>query len=128
MAFEDTQAASFLLRISFSAVRATHFMRTTPLTHWRSIATTFDSNIRRAFETIVGFLFPPLPTLKLLSPLGSGASEFVRWPSTLTGPSQPVVLRFFRPGVPNWAGPLRPTPVPPNKRPLFLWTPLFSLQ
>ena len=28
MAFEDTQAASFLLRISFSAVRATHFMRT----------------------------------------------------------------------------------------------------
>ena len=58
MAFEDTQAASFLLRISFSAVRATHFMRTTPLTHWRSIATTFDSNIRRAFESIVGF---PLP-------------------------------------------------------------------
>ena len=59
MAFEDTQAASFLLRISFSAVRATHFMRTTPLTHWRSIATTFDSNIRRAFETIVGFPLPP---------------------------------------------------------------------
>ena len=59
MSFEDTQAASFLLRISFSAVRATHFMRTTPLTHWRSIATTFDSTIRRAFETIVGFPLSP---------------------------------------------------------------------
>ena len=31
VAFEDTQAASFLLRISFSAVRATHFMHTTLL-------------------------------------------------------------------------------------------------
>ena len=59
VAFEDTQAASFLLRISFSAVRATHFMRTTPRSHWRSIAITFDSSIRRAFESIVGFPLSP---------------------------------------------------------------------
>jgi len=31
MDFEDTQAAIFLLRLSFGIVRATHFMRTTPL-------------------------------------------------------------------------------------------------
>jgi hypothetical protein len=29
--FEDTQAAIYLLRVSFSIVRAVHFMRTTPL-------------------------------------------------------------------------------------------------
>ena len=32
--FEDTQAAIFLLRLSFGIVRATHFMRTTPITLW----------------------------------------------------------------------------------------------
>ena len=53
--FEDSQAAAFLLRVSFSSVRATHFMRTTPLSHWRAVATNFDSQIRRAFELIVGF-------------------------------------------------------------------------
>jgi hypothetical protein len=53
--FEDSQAASFLLRVSFSAVRATHFMRTTPLTHWRSVASSFDASIRGAFESIAGF-------------------------------------------------------------------------
>ena len=30
MDFEDTQAALFLLRLSFGIVRATHFMRTIP--------------------------------------------------------------------------------------------------
>src|SRR6185312_14190240 len=54
-AFEDSQAASFLLRVSFSAVRANHFMRTTPLSHWRDVACSFDSKIRTAFESIVGF-------------------------------------------------------------------------
>jgi hypothetical protein len=29
--FEDTQAATYLLRVRFSIVRAVHFMRTTPL-------------------------------------------------------------------------------------------------
>ena len=55
MDFEDSQAASFLLRVSFSAVRATHFMRTTPISHWRNVATSFDASIRGAFESIVGF-------------------------------------------------------------------------
>ena len=32
--FEDTQAATYLLRVSFSIVRAVHFMRTTPLGQW----------------------------------------------------------------------------------------------
>ena len=54
-AFEDTPAALYLLLVSFSSVRATHFMRTTPLSHWRSIATSFDSQIRHTFESIVGF-------------------------------------------------------------------------
>ena len=53
--FEDSQAASFLLRVSFSAVRANHFMRTTPLSHWRGVASSFDSTVRGAFESIVGF-------------------------------------------------------------------------
>src|SRR5438067_126466 len=34
-------------------------MRTTPLSHWRSIAISFDSSIRRAFESIVGCPLPP---------------------------------------------------------------------
>ena len=58
--FEDSQAASFLLRVSFSAVRATHFMRTTPITHWRDVASSFDSSIRGAFEAIVGFPLSPV--------------------------------------------------------------------
>jgi hypothetical protein len=52
-AFEDTQAALYLLRVSFSIVRATHFMRTTPLDHWREHAETFDTNLRNTVETIL---------------------------------------------------------------------------
>src|SRR5690349_10215273 len=37
VAFEDSQAATFLLRVSF------HFMRTTPLSHWFDVACSFDS-------------------------------------------------------------------------------------
>ena len=33
--FEDSQSAMFLLRVSYSIVRAVHFMRTTPLHQWR---------------------------------------------------------------------------------------------
>ena len=36
--FEDSQAAFYLLRVSYSIVRAVHFMRTTPLEHWRDHA------------------------------------------------------------------------------------------
>ena len=38
-------------------------MRTTPLTRWRSIATTFDSNIRRAWSQLSVFLSPLTPRL-----------------------------------------------------------------
>ena len=44
--FEDTQAATYLLRVSFSIVRAVHFMRTTPLEQWREQASKFDGMIR----------------------------------------------------------------------------------
>jgi hypothetical protein len=53
--FEDSQAASYLLRVSYSIVRAVHFMRTTPLEKWRDQAVQFDRMIRRAIENILGF-------------------------------------------------------------------------
>ena len=48
--FEDTQAATYLLRVSFSIVLAVHFMRTTPLDQWREQASKFDGMIRAAIE------------------------------------------------------------------------------
>ena len=51
--FEDTQAATYLLRVSFSIVRAVHFMRTTPLVQWKEQAVKFDSMMRRAIESIL---------------------------------------------------------------------------
>ena len=54
--FEDTQSAFYLLRVSFSIVRAVHFMRTTPLAHWSKQAAEFDSILRRAAEQILGFV------------------------------------------------------------------------
>ena len=53
--FEDSQSAFYLLRVSFSIVRAVHFMRTTPLEHWKDQATKFDLTLRRAAEQILGF-------------------------------------------------------------------------
>ena len=53
--FEDTQAAAYLLRVSFSIVRAVHFMRTTPLAQWQEQASKFDAMIRSAIERILGF-------------------------------------------------------------------------
>ena len=53
--FEDTQAASYLLRVSYSIVRAVHFMRTTPLEQWKEQAAKFDSMVRNAIEGILGF-------------------------------------------------------------------------
>src|SRR5687768_13343294 len=50
--FEDTQAATYLLRVSFSIVRAVHFMRTTPLDQWKLQAVKVDGMIRRAIESI----------------------------------------------------------------------------
>ena len=53
--FDDSQSAFFLLRVSFSIVRATHFMRTTPLEQWSTQAVEFDATIRNAAENILGF-------------------------------------------------------------------------
>ncbi len=43
--FEDTQAALYLLRLSFGICRATHFMRTTPLSLWSNQANKFDTQV-----------------------------------------------------------------------------------
>jgi hypothetical protein len=54
---DDSQSAMFLLRISYGIVRATHFMRTTPLEHWVEHARTFDKMVRDAAEAILGTPF-----------------------------------------------------------------------
>ena len=55
--FDDIQSAFFLLRTSFNIVRATHFMRTTPLAKWRSQAEKFDLKVWEAAEAILGLKF-----------------------------------------------------------------------
>ena len=55
--FEDSQAATYLLRVSFSVVRAVHFMRTTPIHQWKKHAIKFDGMVRGAIEKILGFPF-----------------------------------------------------------------------
>ena len=52
--FDDSQAAAYLLRVSYSIVRAVHFMRTVPLHKWAVQAKTFDSMVRKAIERILG--------------------------------------------------------------------------
>jgi len=52
--FEDSQGAMFLLRVSYSIVRAVHFMRTTPLDQWREQGEQFDGMLRTAAERILG--------------------------------------------------------------------------
>jgi len=54
MDFEDTQAAIFLLRLSFGIVRATHFMRTTPLSLWTKQAEAFDKKVCHTVFHILG--------------------------------------------------------------------------
>jgi hypothetical protein len=51
---DDSQSAMFLLRTSYGIVRATHFMRTTPLTSWRDQAQRFDCEVRKVAEDILG--------------------------------------------------------------------------
>jgi len=53
----DIQAAFFLLRVSYTIVRATHFMRTTPLVKWQKQAVKFDETVRAAAENILGAPF-----------------------------------------------------------------------
>lgn len=52
-AFEDSQVALYLLRLSYGVVRATHFMRTTPLSDWGPQAARFDELVRSAAESIL---------------------------------------------------------------------------
>ena len=56
--FDDIQSAFFLLRTSFSIVRATHFMRTTPLKKWKQEAVKFDKQIWDAAQSILGLQIP----------------------------------------------------------------------
>src|SRR5947209_9667276 len=51
MDFEDTQAALFLLRLSFGIVRATHFMR---ISLWSKQAEQFDRKIRHTIFQCLG--------------------------------------------------------------------------
>ena len=55
--FEDTQAATYLLRVSYSVVRAVHFMRTTPLAQWRKEGEEFDEMVCDAAGRILGHPF-----------------------------------------------------------------------
>ena len=57
--FEDTQVAFHLLKSSFSIVKATHFMRTTPVDEWMEEAKEFDRTVRGTAERILGFPFHP---------------------------------------------------------------------
>jgi hypothetical protein len=56
--FDDIQSAFYLLRVSFSIVRATHFMRTTPLAKWIVEAKKFDQQMWDGAQSILGL---PLP-------------------------------------------------------------------
>jgi hypothetical protein len=55
MDFEDSQTAMFLMRTSYSMVRATHFMRTTPVGLWGEEALEFDALVHKTAEGILGF-------------------------------------------------------------------------
>jgi hypothetical protein len=52
-AFEDSQMAMYLLRVSYGIIRANHFMRTTPLAQWAHHAKKFDQLARTATEKIL---------------------------------------------------------------------------
>ena len=89
--FEDSQAAMYLLRISYGIVRAVHFMRTTPLVQWQPHAVQFDAKVRDTAEQILG---RPLESYRQasistrLGGLASGAPWITRtWPSQLAGTS-----------------------------------------
>src|SRR3569832_1820498 len=53
-AFEDSQIAMYLLRLSYSIVRASYFMRTTPLFQRLNHAKKFDDLVRTTSELILG--------------------------------------------------------------------------
>jgi hypothetical protein len=53
--WDDSQAAYYMLRSSYSIVRANHFMRTTPLPNWEVPAAAFDLKVRKTAEQILCF-------------------------------------------------------------------------
>jgi hypothetical protein len=53
--WEDSQAAYYMLRSSYSIVRATHFSRCAPLPTWLDAATDFDLTVRDTAEKILCF-------------------------------------------------------------------------
>src|SRR4051812_17269066 len=77
--FEDTQAAIFLLRLSFGIVRATHFMRTTPLSLWSKQAGEFDEKVSQTVFQCLGLKPTDEAMPKLLSPppLGLGVRRIL---------------------------------------------------
>jgi len=64
--FEDTQAAMYLLRLSYGIVRANHFMRTTPLPLWANQASKFDARVRQT--VILGCAFTQESMIKRVCP------------------------------------------------------------
>ena len=54
---EDTQSETYLLRVSYSIVRAVHFMRTTPLRQWKKEGVEFDEMVCDAAGRIIGHPF-----------------------------------------------------------------------
>ena len=89
--FDDIQSAFFLLRVSFTIVRAVHFMRTTPLAKWRVQAEKFDSSIRSAAESILGLTNV---TVKLASLLVLVVSAYVVLSITLRLLLLPVGMKL----------------------------------
>ena len=85
--FEDSQASSYLLRVSYSIVRAVHFMRTTPLHLWKDQATKFDQMIRKAIVNILGFPMCDVTFMQVSLTPKLEVWGFAKLPNTLTWPT-----------------------------------------
>ena len=94
--FEDSQASSYLLRVSYSIVRAVHFMRTTPLHLWKQQATKFDLMIQKAIQVILGFPMNEVTLCRSASLPSWGASAFVGLPNTRTWLTMQVGMNLSR--------------------------------
>ena len=106
IAFEDTQAASYLLRVSYSIVRAVHFMRTTPLHLWHAQAVKFDAMVRNAIERILGFPMSDITFAQASLTPKLGGLAFVRssmrgWRLRRAGMSPEGRPRRFGPHLPE---------------------------
>ena len=123
--FEDTQSAFYLLRVSFSIVRAVHFMRTTPLRQWEKQAEKFDSMLRAATEHLLGFpmddyTFAQASLTRSLAVLACAARRTtLPWPfARLTSRrASPAKSGLSRPASPSTAP--RSWPRSPSTRPCW---------